>query len=136
MVAVGVGNTGVDEGVKVSVGEGISVDVAVGGSEVAVGGGDSVGIDVEVDVGDIGIAVGTGVVEGSAGVTVGDGVRVGVRVAVAGAVTAGLADPSNRAGSDVAVDSDDSQEASVRTDINAESNKMQASFIRGFCCDR
>lgn len=127
MVAVGVDNTGVSEGVEVGVGEGIGVDVAVAGREVAVGGGDGVGVDVEVDVG-------TEVVEGSAGVTVGDGVRVGVPVAVA--VTVGLADPSNRAGSGVAADSDDSQEANVRTDINAESNKRQASFIRGLCCDR
>ncbi len=119
-----------------SVGEGIGVDVAVAGKEVAVGVGDGVGVDVEIDVGDIGIDVGTGVVEGSACVTLGDGVTVGMRVAVAGAVTVGLADSSNRAGSGIAVDSDDSQEADARTDINAESNKRQASFIRGLCCDR
>ena len=134
VVAVGVGNTGVDnttivEEVGVVVGEGIGVDVAVAGTEVAVG--DADGVDIDMDV-----AVGDGVGEGSAGVKVEDEVTVGVRVAVAGATTVGRVNVSNRGVTGVEIDSEDWQETAIRTDINVVSNAREPSFIRELRCDR
>ena len=69
--------------------------------------GVAVGVAVDVAVGDIGLAIGVAVGEGSVGVRVGDGATVGVFVSVASVATVGRVKASNRAGSDVAVDSDD-----------------------------